>query len=94
MSGYDINFNYDVYTGNNQAFLGPAPDFKPTPLYYGLMFATMIRNYSPELVIPAQTALLSSKIKVYGLKYSDFYQVLLINKDNNVSLNGTVEVKA
>jgi len=36
---------------------------------------------------------ISSKIKVFGLTNGDVYKVLLINKDTNTTLNGTVLIK-
>ena len=47
MNGWDINFNHFLDPNNYQGILGPAPDFKPQPIYYALIFATIIRDNAP-----------------------------------------------
>jgi hypothetical protein len=44
------------------------------------------------MIIPSQKISLSSKIKAFGLTTGDVFKILLINKDTNRSLNGTVNV--
>lgn len=80
--------------GNFQSVLGPAPTFKPSALYYGLLFLTIIRDGTPQIILPATKGIISSKIKVYGFTTGDRFKVLLLNKDTNVSLNGTVLIKS
>ena len=93
MTGWEIDFNHKIFAGNFQSILGPAPDFKPSPIYYGLIFASIIRDGTPAVIIPAQQAHLSSRIKVYGLSTGDIFKVLLINKDMNKTLSGVVNVQ-
>ena len=44
------------------------------------------------MIMPSQKVSLSSKIKAFGLTTGDVFKILLINKDTNKSLNGTVNV--
>lgn len=92
MGGYEIDYNYDVFRGNYQAFLGAAPDFRPTPLYQALLFATMLRDGSPYIILPKMYAGTSSKIKVYVLNVlsRNAIRIVIMNKDTNSSLDGKV----
>ena len=54
------------------------------------MFASIIRDQSPEIILPSQKAHISSKIKSFGFSTGEVFGVLLLNKDTNTSLNGTV----
>jgi hypothetical protein len=67
MNGWEIDFNHEIRDGNFQSVLGPLPSLKPSPLYYGLIFATLMRDGSPQVILPSTKGLISSKIKVYGL---------------------------
>lgn len=66
LNGWEIDFNHEVRVGNFQSILGPLPDLKPTPMYYGLMFAVLIRDGSPQVILPSSKGIISSKIKVFG----------------------------
>lgn len=94
MNGLEIDFNHEVREGNFQSILGPLPGLKPTPLYYGLIFATLMRDGTPKVVLPSTKGLISSKIKVFGLTTGEIFKIILLNKDTNTSLNGTVLVKS
>lgn len=94
MSGWEIDFNHIVSEGNFQAILGPPPSLKPTPLYYGLIFLTLIRDGTPNFVLPSTKGLISSKIKVFGLTTGEIFKIVILNKDTNKSLNGTVLIKS
>ena len=93
MVGWELDFQHKIYEGNFQSILGPAPDFKPSPLYYGMLFGSLLRDGTPSVLIPAQQARLSSKIKVYGLSTGKVFKVLLLNKDTNKTLSGVVKVQ-
>lgn len=56
------------------------------------MFATVVRDGSPLVFLPSQRVHLSSKIKAFGLSAGDIYKILVMNKDTNKSLNGTIQV--
>ncbi len=92
MNSMEIDFNHEIREGNFQSILGT--DFKPTPIYYGMLFAVFIRHGTPEIILPSSKAVLSSRIKTYGLSDGQIFKVLLLNKDTNTSLNGTVLVKS
>ena len=94
MNGWEIDFNHEIRNGNFQSILGAAPDLKPNPIYYGLIFATIMRDNAPEIVLPSSKAIISSKIKSYGFSDGLIFKILLINKDTNESLNGKVLVKS
>jgi hypothetical protein len=55
-------------TGAYQRVLGEPPGFKPTPLYYGLMFISLARDGNPEFLIPTTEYGESGSIKVFGLE--------------------------
>lgn len=92
MNGHEIDFNHEIRAGNYQSVLGP--DLKPSPIYYGMLFAVFIRHGTPEIILPSTKALISSKIKAFGFSDGESEKFLLINKDTNQSLNGTVFVKS
>jgi hypothetical protein len=92
MNSVEIDFNHEIREGNFQSILGT--DFKPSPIYYGMLFAVFIRHGTPEIILPSTKAVLSSRIKAYGLSDGQTFKVLLLNKDTNTSLNGTVLVKS
>jgi hypothetical protein len=94
MNGWEIDFNAWISSSNNQAVFGPAPDFTPGPIYYGLIFADIIKDGGPEIIQPTMESFISSQIKVFGYTTGDIFKVLLINKDTNTSLNGTVQIKS
>lgn len=94
MKGWEIDFNHEVRNGNFQSILGPAPELKPSAIYYGMIFASIIRDNAPEIVLPSSSAIISSKIKAYGFSDGIKFKILLINKDTNASLNGKVLVKS
>lgn len=97
MGGRFINF-YNSLNVSYQSVLGKAPYFSPGALYHGLLFAIYALSPNPTLsqypiftfatVIPG----LSSNIKIYGFSFSSAYRVLIINKDMNPNLNGTVDL--
>jgi hypothetical protein len=47
MNGWEIDFNHFFKATNYQSLFTPSPEFKPTALYYGLMFAVLVRQNSP-----------------------------------------------
>ncbi len=66
MNGWEIDFNHEVRNGNFQSILGPLPGLKPNPIYYGLIFATLIRDGTPKIILPSTKGYISSKIKAFG----------------------------
>ena len=55
-------------TGAYQRVLGEPPGFKPTPLYYALIFISLARDGNPEFLIPKTEYGESGSIKVFGLE--------------------------
>ena len=53
-----------------------------------------MRHGTPTVSIPAQSAGISSKIKVWGLRTEQKFKIVIINKDQNASVsNDYVNVK-
>lgn len=79
-------------SGNYQSMFGPPPTFAPTSLYYGSLLTTLAFESSPKLIFPKHTAGTSDKIKVWGFISSVKMRYLIINKDTNTSLSGSVNI--
>lgn len=94
MNGWEIDFNHFFKDTNYQSLFSPSPEFKPTALYYGLIFAVLARQGSPEVVLPSMQSYISSKIKAFGFTTGDIFKIVLLNKDTNASMNGTVLIKS
>lgn len=92
--GRRVYFPCDISTGSLQTILGPSPTFTPTPLYYGLLFLSMIAYVQPVVGVPLITAGSSSSIKIYGCIVNTQMQIVLINKDTNPNSSGVVQIKA
>lgn len=54
----------------------------------------LIGDGVPRIIIPKYTAGTSSRIKVWGLETKTKNKFLIINKDTNTSLQGSVIVQA
>jgi hypothetical protein len=90
--GKNVKYFCDITAGNLQSMLGPSPTYTPTPLYYGLLFMTMLSYVSPVMGMPAVTAGTSSSIKVYGGVIATQTQIVMINKDTNPNASGVVQL--
>lgn len=90
--GKGIKFLTDITAGNLQSMLGPAPTYTPNPLYYSLLFLSMLSYVSPTIGMPQITAGSSSSIKIYGFTISTQTQVVMINKDVNPNATGVVQL--
>lgn len=90
---YDVNWEGDIYSGNYQSFLGPAPSYTPSAIYYAMIFANLARDGSPTVVLSSTTAGTSDKIKVWGLETRKLFKFVILNKDPNPALNGKVNVQ-
>ena len=71
---------------------GLAPDFTPTALYYGLLFFTLVRDGTPELLTPDRNGT-NDHLKIWGFELFDKIKILILNKDTNRSLSGNVRVQ-
>lgn len=93
---YDFNFDGDMYENNMQGILGPGPDFQPQALYYAMVFMSLVINDQPLITLPEYHPGTSQSIKVWGLKTASKINFVILNKDLNPNLNGTViiEVKS
>ena len=78
--------------GSFQTILGPAPDYLPTPLYYGLLFLSGLSYVSPAIGMPLITAGTSGSIKAYGFLIPTELIIVIINKDTNPNASGVVNV--
>ena len=90
LGGYRIHFYNPIKTPSFQSPTGPAPNFGPTSLYYGLLMAISANHYNPYIIRPTVTAGTSGSIKAYYLDYGSYYGVLLLNKDTSTSASGIV----
>lgn len=88
-----MSFFNPIKNPSFQSILGQAPYFKPSAVYYGLLLVIAANNLSPWVMIPTVVSGTSSKIKAYGFDNYDEYGILILNKDNSTSANGTVDVK-
>lgn len=93
LSGSYINF-YNTLLPSNESVLGPEPTFGPSSIYYGILFAAYALRGQPTIALTTITAGTSSNVKMYGLNnYGGNYRVLIINKDTNPNISGTVDIK-
>ena len=92
VSGRRIDFFNPITGPSFQSILGQAPNFAPSAIYYGLLFAINANNYAPYIIRPTMAAKASQSIKVYYLDYWSYYGVLILNKDTSTAANGEVEV--
>lgn len=88
--GKGMRFPCDISTGNLQTILGPAPNYLPTPLYYGLLFLSGLSYTTPTVGMPLITAGTSSSIKAYGFLIPTQLTIVIINKDTNPNASGVV----
>lgn len=93
MNPYRIDFWHYLDANNHQAIMGPGPDFTPQPLYYGLLFGSLIRHGSPTISIPSIIPGTSSNVIAYGLNNNLEVVVVILNKDLDASKSGFVKVK-
>lgn len=91
MSGCFINF-YNPLEPSNQSLFGTAPNFNPTPLYYGVLFAIYALRDQPIIYYTSPSAGTSQNIKAYGLNLGTDYRVLILNKDTNPNATGEVDI--
>lgn len=87
LSGCFINF-YNPMGPSNQSLFGAAPNFNPTPLYYGVLFAVYAMKDQPVIDYTSVSAGTSQNIKAYGLDLGTEYRVLILNKDTNPNASG------
>jgi hypothetical protein len=52
LGGGNIKFPIDVNADNYQSVLGPAPSHTPNPIYYGLLFLTLLSYVTPFIGRP------------------------------------------
>lgn len=90
--GKGIRYVVDLTAGNLQSMLGPAPTYAPNPLYYSLLFLSVLSYVSPTVGLPQVTAGSSGAIKVYGFTVSAQTQIVLLNKDTSANASGVVQV--
>lgn len=90
--GKGIKFPTDITPGNLQSMIGPSPTFTPNPLYYSLLFLSMLSYVSPTVGMPQVTAGTSGAIKVYGFIIATQTQIVMINKDVNPNATGVVQL--
>ena len=89
---YDIHFDGRINKDNKQGFLNEG--FEPQALYYAMIFNSLMMSGSPSIILPDVKAGTSSKIKIWGLKTIDKLSFVILNKDTNPDLNGTIEIVA
>ena len=88
-SVYDISY---YSSGEYQRAIGMGPDYKPNAAYLGLIFLSLIKDGSPKLVNPTLTGT-SHNIKIYTFSTYLKKKIVILNKDTNKSLNGTIKIK-
>lgn len=88
-----VHFPVDISATSKQTVIGPSPSYTPQPIYYGLLFISMLSYANGKIGLPSISAGSSSKIKAYGLTSPSQMQIVLINKDTNTSASGVVEIK-
>jgi hypothetical protein len=91
MSGYFMSF-FNPLIASNHSIFGPGPDFNPTAIYYGLLFAVYALQGLPTIFKTTIVGGTSQNIKAYGIEIYYDYRVLIINKDTNPNITGVVEV--
>jgi hypothetical protein len=92
LGGVRINFFNPVAGTSYQSVIGEAPLYQPSSLYYALLFTIIANQNSPYIELPVIKAGSSSNIKAYGLNQAASYGFILLNKDMNQNLTGTVKV--
>ena len=90
--GKGVRYVVDLTAGDLQSMLGPAPTYAPNPLYYALLFLSMLSYVSPTVGMPQVTAGSSGAIKIYGFTISRQTQVVMLNKDTNPNATGVVQL--
>ena len=90
--GSNIKYPVDINANNYQSVLGPAPDYAPNPIYYGLLFLTMFSYINPQIGRPITIPGSSSNIKAYGMTIQNQLQIVLLNKDTNPNASGVVQI--
>lgn len=80
--------------GSFQTVLGAGPTFNPSVMYLALLFTDLAvtQFYYPYIELSKVTAGISSTIKIYGLRYSTNYGLVILNKDLNSSHSGEVKI--
>ena len=91
---YDVHFDSPFQDGNFQGIFDLDNEtITPTSLYYGLLFAILVGDDFPKMVIPYMSPEYSNSIKVWGFEATLKFKFLILNKDQDPSLNGTVRVQ-
>lgn len=85
-----VHFPVNIAATTWQTVIGPATTYIPQPIYYGLLFISMLSYANGKIGLPTVTAGSSSRIKAYGFTSPTQMQIVLINKDTNVSASGVV----
>jgi hypothetical protein len=92
MGGIRLDFYNPIGNASFQSVVGLGPNFSPSPLYAGLLFAIIANQFSPYIQIPTVSPGISSSIKIYGLDFYSTFGVLILNKDINSNMTGYVKV--
>jgi hypothetical protein len=85
-----MRFAVDLDPNNLHSVLGPAPNYAPNPIYYGLLMLSLLPYISPEIILPTVKSGSSLKIKSYGFAITNQLQVLILNKDIRENASGVV----
>lgn len=85
-----VHFPVNIAATSKQTVLGPATTYTPQPIYYGLLFISMLSYANGKIGLPTVREGSSNKIKAYGFTSPTQMQIVLINKDTNTSANGVV----
>lgn len=93
MGGKGIKYLVDI-SGNLNSVIGPAPNYTPNPIYYGLLFLTLLSYNNPAISIPQIIPGTSGNIKAYVFSISNQIQLVLLNKDTSPNASGFIQVVA
>jgi hypothetical protein len=96
MHGITLSYHNVLSDTNFQKLLGPGPKFKPTALYYAMLFLIYTGRDYPTLVLPYlvnNNTYISKNIKAWGFTSTKSFKVLILNKDMNASLTGFLDVR-
>lgn len=92
IDGFRMDFYNSFKQGARQGILGSNGGYTPTALYSALLLADLAVLNGPYIDKTVVTPGLSSSINMYGLDNYNTYGVLLLNKDNDTTHSGEVEV--
>ena len=85
MKGKYIDF-FTTFKDSYQSVIGKAPNFEPSPIYYGIMLTIYcLSDYNVIYTVKATGNNSQIKAYIFGNK-----NLLIINKDTNPNLTGYV----